>query len=593
MALREVIARFDMQFKGLRQLKATDTGISGLIGKFQNALGVIAAFGAFRIGKRFYDDLVQVGDEIDKTSQRLLISRKELQQWRFAAGIAGVKTEELNRGMHIFSKNAYEASQGMKAQSEAFKALGVDVEGADGKFKGVNELFHETLDALRGVEGGVERAGLGARIFGRNASALLPLLNMSKDAVRDLLTEFDELGGGLSDLAIKGSADAADASARLDLAWLGLKSRIAVDLLPNIAEGITWFAKLVAQFAKAAQGTKLFQSMIIMVGGAIAAMVGKALLPLAPLIAKFMLLWLVVDDLLVLFQGGDSVIGGVIDKMFGKGTTQATIKNFIDGLGDLKTAWNLTVDDLERGFNSDFDDDLNGFFEEVGFTIRKGLEDWANEADTPLGWMSSAVGFVKEAFLTLPESIADGAGAVADALSSAYGAVTNWMSEMVSGIANGASDTVEKLKSFTGDFWNTAAELATAIVDGLIETVTEAADKIIEAVTKPIKDAFDAAKKIIEPGSPSRAMVRLAVTIPQGIAKGIDDQADLPMRAMNEVMAKTIAVTRNTQVKQTNNIAISHTGNPYLAAQLVGRQTGRFTQNALDDAYSALVPELS
>lgn len=126
---------------------------------------------------------------------------------------------------------------------------------------------------------------------------------------------------------------------RQRVAMDGLRATIATALLPMLTEGARKTREWMVAFLGAVRQSEFVRAALLVLGAVAAAVAIKVLIAWAPvllLLAKIALIVaaiiLVVDDLLVLFRGGDSAIGRFFDSMVGVGAS----RNFVLAL---KEAW--------------------------------------------------------------------------------------------------------------------------------------------------------------------------------------------------------------------------------------------------------------
>jgi hypothetical protein len=336
--LRELLARFGVDFDD-GDLKKGSQAIEGVIDKLK---GLATVAGAIAFGRQVVAMVNQVrtmGDELDKTSIQLGISTEDLQKWRFAAGLAGVDGAAFAQSLGLLQKNAFEASRGSAQMADSFRRLGVEVRNTDGSLKDGDTLLEEVGVGLNNLEDDSEKVALSLTLMGRSGRRLLPLFKDGAEGIRIAREEFAELGGGLSQDVIDKSVQLTDDMARLDTALLGVKSTIALSVLPTIIRFVQGLIEIGRKTNELIRGTNIFKSAFLVLTSAVVAAALKMTIALAPLILKFALVAagiavviLVVDDLITLFDGGQSVIGEFIDSMFGVGTTVEIVER-------LKEAW--------------------------------------------------------------------------------------------------------------------------------------------------------------------------------------------------------------------------------------------------------------
>lgn len=352
--LREVIAKFALDVDS-SALHEVDEGLGGLLeGAKKFAKGFAAAFAVNEV-KEFLVHMTELGDEIDKASIKLGISTDALQQWRYAAGLSGVDAGVLQGSLQFLQRNAFGAANGVKGSAAAFKLLGVHIKGSDGQLRSMEDLLPEMADGFKNIQNPMERSALATKLFGRAGIQLLPLLAEGSDGIAKMKDEFQALGGGASKEFVNQAKEANDQMDRMDLAMFSLKSRIAVSLLPTFLKLLQGVTDFVASSTKLAKQSNVIQAALLVLGAAAIAFGIKFAIGFAgPLLVAgafaiaIAFIILVVDDLITLFKGGKSVIGGFIDEMFGAGTAAELV-------AELKEAWegfNLTITDTWNMFKN-------------------------------------------------------------------------------------------------------------------------------------------------------------------------------------------------------------------------------------------------
>ena len=104
------------------------------------------------------------------------------------------------------------------------------------------ELFSATITALQGMESSSERTAIANDLLGKSAMDLGALLNTSAADTEAMRQQVHELGGVMSDDAVKNSAAFQDSLQNLTVSFDGIKNGIASDFLPSLTtmmDGIT------------------------------------------------------------------------------------------------------------------------------------------------------------------------------------------------------------------------------------------------------------------------------------------------------------------------------------------------------------------
>ena len=170
-------------------------------------------------------ETAQVGDNIDKASQKMGLSIEGYQEWDAVLQHSGTSIDSLQMGLKTLSAAA-------DKNSSAFDALGI----AQDRLAGMSneDLFNETITALQNMEDANMRAELASELFGKSAMELGPLLNTSAADTQAMKDRVHELGGVLSEDAVKNSAAFQDSLQDMTTAFDGAKRGIMTDFMPSI-----------------------------------------------------------------------------------------------------------------------------------------------------------------------------------------------------------------------------------------------------------------------------------------------------------------------------------------------------------------------
>lgn len=192
------------------------------------AMGAMALTGAatVAVGKEFISgvsDVAAYADNIDKMSQKMNMSAEAYQEWDFIMQHSGTTIESMQASIKTLSNAA-------ETNSEAFAALGLSQEEI-ASMSG-EELFSATITALQGVSDETQRTYLAGQLLGRGATELGALLNTSAEDTELMRQQAHELGGVLSDDAVKGGAQFQDSLQNMQTALSGVKNNMLSQFLP-------------------------------------------------------------------------------------------------------------------------------------------------------------------------------------------------------------------------------------------------------------------------------------------------------------------------------------------------------------------------
>lgn len=210
-------------------------GVGAAVGAAMAAIGTAAV----AAGKKLYDmanDVAAVGDNIDKMSQRLGLSREAYQEWEYVLSQSGVEIDSVQVGMKTLTNTIDDAKNGTDKAIEKFTRLGITTE--DLKNKSREDIFAMTVAGLQTMTDETEKAALANDMFGRSGQEMIPLLNQTAESTQELLDKAHKMGMVMSDDAVTAAVNYTDAMDTLKRTFAGVKNNIVSDLLPGFTKVI-------------------------------------------------------------------------------------------------------------------------------------------------------------------------------------------------------------------------------------------------------------------------------------------------------------------------------------------------------------------
>lgn len=247
MDLFSLVARLTLDRSGYEQgINEAESEAKSFGDKLKSGLGTAAKVGAGAIAAvgtaavamgaavvKQTGEIAAFGDNIDKASQKLGISAEAYQEWDAVLQHSGTSIDSMGVGMKTLASKA-------ASGSDAFKALGISAEKAAKMSR--EDLFAETITALQNITDENARAQLAQELFGRSAMELGPLLNTSAEETQAMRDRVHELGGVMSDEAVKAAAKYQDSLQDMTTALDGLKRNMLSEFLPgltSVMDGLT------------------------------------------------------------------------------------------------------------------------------------------------------------------------------------------------------------------------------------------------------------------------------------------------------------------------------------------------------------------
>ena len=211
---------------------------SGLGSAAKVGAGAVAALGTAAIAAgtslvKGTGDVAAYGDNIDKMSQKMGISAQAYQEWDAIMQHSGTSIDALKPSMKTLATQAEKGS-------DAFQKLGISEKEVASLSQ--EDLFAKVITGLQGMKEGTERTYITSQLLGRGATELGALLNTSAEETQKMRDRVHELGGVMSDDAVKASAQFQDTLQDMSTGFDSLKRNMLSEFLPAITgvmDGLT------------------------------------------------------------------------------------------------------------------------------------------------------------------------------------------------------------------------------------------------------------------------------------------------------------------------------------------------------------------
>lgn len=172
-------------------------------------------------------DVAAYGDNIDKMSQKMGISAQAYQEWDAIMQHSGTSIDALKPSMKTLATQAEKGN-------DAFQKLGISEKEVASLSQ--EDLFAKVITGLQGMEEGTERTYITSQLLGRGATELGALLNTSAEETQKMRDRVHELGGVMSDDAVKASAQFQDTLQDMSTGFDSLKRNMLSEFLPAITD---------------------------------------------------------------------------------------------------------------------------------------------------------------------------------------------------------------------------------------------------------------------------------------------------------------------------------------------------------------------
>lgn len=179
---------------------------------------------------------VTAGDQIDKASQRLNMTKQAYQEWKYVLGQCGMNIDMLEGGMVALTKKMKEAANPNSEAAKAMQQLGVAAYDSEGNLRNTSDVFKELVLAMTTVENESKKMELADLLFGGSGQKMLPLLNSTSEGIVQLIDRAHELGLIMSDEDVAASVKLNDTMDDVTQAFNTFSRDIGVLAMPALQE---------------------------------------------------------------------------------------------------------------------------------------------------------------------------------------------------------------------------------------------------------------------------------------------------------------------------------------------------------------------
>jgi phage-related protein len=190
--------------------------------------------------------------------------------WVEMGKLRNVQSKQLNQGFITFSRQIAGAEQNSKAAKTAFDQLGIS-QHALGQMNTQQSLM-AVADAFQKMPANANKAALAQRLFGRQSQTLLPLLNEGGKRLAEQTAEMGK-NSGMTKQGVKDSLAYAAQQRKLAEAMNGIKVAVGTALIPVLTSLSQIIAPIAQGFAKLMQTSPVVRTGVMLITGAITALV--------------------------------------------------------------------------------------------------------------------------------------------------------------------------------------------------------------------------------------------------------------------------------------------------------------------------------
>lgn len=534
-------------------------------------------------------DLAAYGDNIDKMSQKMGMSAEAYQEWDAVMQHSGTSMEAMKSSMKTLA-NAAETG------SDAFELLGISQEQIATMSQ--EELFEATITALQNVEDETQRTYLAGKTLGKGATELGALLNTSAEDTQAMRDRVHELGGVMSDEAVKNAAAFQDNLQDMQTAISGVGRGLVSQLLPGMNQIMEGFTGLILGEEGASEALSTgFESLFESIGSIsenVVSMISEMLpgiiegiagmLPQLIEMATSLLISLaeslvsalptfittVIPSLLmaagqIIIALGDAIIQTAPQLVSAGISLFQQLKSAFNG-GEMLQKGLETVQGLLDGITQSLPSVLAEGVEIVTNIVTGILEALPQLITTAGELITSFAGFILENLPTILDSgvqllgslvqgildslpeivssvievIAQFVATIGEHLPEILESGITLLGELISGIIQSIPDLVLGIGEIIAKIVEVFGEydwlsIGSDILQGIINGLLNMIDSLVDAVQKLASAIWDEILDFFDIGSPSKLAAWAGQMIDEGWAGGIQDNADLVEDAVSDL----------------------------------------------------------
>ena len=301
-----------------------------------------------------------------------------LQELGYVAELNGGSIDSMNSSLSNLARISSEAARGMGPGIEVFGMLGVSVMGTNGAIKQADDLLLDVADSISRLGSQAQRLEFAQKLG--IGDDLILAIQQGSQAIIEQRKEARELGFVIDVDAANAAAAFQDEMLRLNRIILGVSNAIGTKMMkhiqPMIKEFVKWFkankailqqklTKFLDSVIKGIRGifnvgirvvsmiNSLVRAMggwkttIIAVTGLLVALNASTLLMPILAIAAGAGILLILEDIIVFAEGGDSALGELSKKF---PVLEKLIHSLLKLLGMIRDGWLLIFTDGDRAF---------------------------------------------------------------------------------------------------------------------------------------------------------------------------------------------------------------------------------------------------
>lgn len=532
------------------------TGAAAIAGIGTAAIGAGTALTGAAAGVASY------GDHIDKMSQKMGLTAEAYQEWDAVMQHSGTSMDTMKASMKTLANAA-------ETNNKAFKELGI----TENDLKNMNQqqIFEATIAGLQNVEDDTQRTYLAGKLLGKGATELGALLNTSAEDTQAMRDRVHELGGVMSDEAVKNSAAFQDSLQDLQTSFAGVKNSVMSEMLPSFTSVMDGLASLVVgeegakeKITAGIQGivSNITEAMPQLVSGF--STLAEALLEVAPELISALAQG-ILDAIPELLPTLVTVVGEIGTQLIG--LLPQLVEVGLQVILELANGIASALPDLIPTIVDTMLTIVDTLISNIDLLIDAAIAIIVGLAEGLVNALPQLIERLPEIILAIVEGLINNAPKLLEAAVQIIVALTTGLisslPELISHLPEIIVAIVNGIINLAGDM----IEAGKALVDGIWKGIKENWDSIVSNVKELGSKLVDSVKGFFKIGSPSKLFAdEVGQWIPEGVAVGIEANADSVNGAVEEMVNDALVDPDIKAMKKTADaMMISSTNNGVVA----------------------------
>ena len=278
--LRAIGQSFENMKKRMQGVSAAFSNVSSAAADFSGKVVKLSLVTA-AVGGAFFalaKGQGQYAEQLQQMSEKTGFSTQSLQKWQFIAKLNNLELSDMTVGMRGLSRTMAEAASNPKSDmAKWFAKNKIAIKDAKGQLLPLETVMGNISEVFKNAPDGPAKMATAMKLLGRAGVGMIPILNLGKEKIAELLAEAQKYGFTLTDKMIKQQTEFDDSVDRLEWSISQLKMSIGSKLIPifqplvnQMRNWINVNRELIAQ--KVTDAAKEFGAGLMMVGKALYAL---------------------------------------------------------------------------------------------------------------------------------------------------------------------------------------------------------------------------------------------------------------------------------------------------------------------------------